>query len=87
MSSEPAALQLRVEGSRRDERGQRNSEHLTHTWAEKLVEKSWYITRKGIKRKTQRKKTRKKKERETKRLKKYNSKRRELCTLDYTIRA
>ena len=87
MSSETAALQLRVEGSRRGERGQRNSEHLTHTWAEKLVEKSWYITRKGIKRKTQRKKTRKKKERESKRLKKYNSKNEEFSTFDHITRA
>ena len=44
LNSKIAALQLRVEGSRRGEKGQRNSEHLTHTWVEKLVEKSWYIT-------------------------------------------
>ena len=65
LSSKIAALQLRVEGSRRGERGQRNFEHLTHTWVEKLVEKSWYITREGIKRRgREKKKTRKKKERE-----------------------
>ena len=67
------------------ERGQRNFEHLTHTWVEKLVEKSWYITCKGIKRKGGEKTE--KREKESKRLKKYNSKRREFCTLDYTIRA
>ena len=86
MSSETAALQLRVEGSRRGERGQRNSEHLTHTWVEKLVEKSWYITRKMIKRKGREKKTRTKKEREIKRLKKYSSNKDEFCTLDHIIR-
>ena len=69
MSSEPAALQLRVEGSRRDERGQRNFDHLTHMWVEKLVEKSWYITRKEIKRKgTEKKDGKKERERESKRL-------------------
>ena len=28
--------------------GQRNSQHLTHTWMEKRIKKSQYITRKGI---------------------------------------
>ena len=30
--------------------GQRNSQHLTNTWIVKVVQKSWYITRKGIQR-------------------------------------
>ena len=65
LSSEPAALQLRVEGSRRGKRGQRNSEHLTHMWVEKFVEKSWYITWKGIKRRgTEKKAGKKERERE-----------------------
>ena len=68
MSSEQAALQLKVEGSRRGERGHKNFEHLTHTWVEKLVEKSWYITRKGIQRRGTEKKDRKK-ERERERAK------------------
>ena len=90
LSNETTALQLRVEGSRRGERGQRNFEHLTHTWVEKLVEKSWYITREGIKRRgREKKKTRKKKEREreSKRLKKYNSKKEEFSTFDHITRA
>ena len=37
MNSKQAALQLRVEGSRRGEMGQGNSHHLTHTWMEKMV--------------------------------------------------
>ena len=68
MSNETAALQLRIEGSRKGERGQRNSEHLTHTWVEKLVEKSWYITREEIKRKghTEKRLEKRKREREQK---------------------
>ena len=27
---------------------QRNSQHLTDTWMVKVVQKPWYITRKGI---------------------------------------
>ena len=30
--------------------GQGNSQHLTHTWMVKVVQKPWYITRKGIQR-------------------------------------
>ena len=66
------------------ERGQRNFEHLTHTWVEKLVEKSWYITRKGIKRRGTEKKER---ERESKMLKKYNSKKEEFSIFDHITRA
>ena len=84
LSNETAVLQLRVEGSRRGKRGQRNSEHLTHTWVEKLVEKSWYITRKGIKRRGTEKKER---ERESKMLKKYNSKKEEFSIFDHITRA
>ena len=29
--------------------GQGNSQYLTHTWMEKMVQKPQYITRKGIK--------------------------------------
>ena len=29
---------------------QRNSQHLTDTWMVKVVQKPWYITRKGIQR-------------------------------------
>ena len=53
--------------------GQGNSQHLTHTWMVKMVQKPWYITRKGIQR-GGREKTVKKKER----LKKDNSKKKEL---------
>ena len=28
--------------------GQGNSQYLTHTWIVKVVQKPWYITRKGI---------------------------------------
>ena len=49
--------------------GQGNSQHLTHTWMEKMVQKPQYITRKGIQRKGDGRKTKK-----SKRLKKYNSK-------------
>ena len=88
MNSEPAALQLRVEGSRRGERGHRNFENLTHTWVEKLVEKSWYITRKGIQRRgTEKKDGKKERERESKRLKKYNSKKEEFSIFDHITRA
>ena len=38
-NNKQAALQLRVEGSRRGEREQRNSQHLTHTWMGKRVQK------------------------------------------------
>ena len=37
--------------------GQENSQHLTHTWMEKMVQKPWYITRKGIQRKGDKRKT------------------------------
>ena len=57
--------------------GQGNSQHLTHTWIVKMVQKSWYITRKGIQRKEDGKKTEKKD-----RLKKYNRKKKE-GTLNY----
>ena len=30
--------------------GQGNSQHLTHTWMVKMVQKPWYIPRKGIQR-------------------------------------
>ena len=30
--------------------GQGKSQHLTHTWIVKVVQKPWYITRKGIQR-------------------------------------
>ena len=53
-----------------------------------MVEKSWYITQEGIKRRgREKKKTRKKKERESKRLKKYNSKKEEFSTFDHITRA
>ena len=71
-----------------DERGQKNFEHLTHTWVEKLVEKSWYITRKGIKRRgTEKKDGKKERERESKMLKKYNSKKEEFSIFDHITRA
>ena len=57
--------------------GQKNSQHLTHTWMVKMVQKPWYITRKGIQRKGDGRKTEKKD-----RLKKYNSKKKE-GTLNY----
>ena len=57
--------------------GQGNSQHLTHTWIVKTVQKPWYITRKGIQRKEDGRKTEKKD-----RLKKYNSKKKE-GTLNY----
>ena len=53
--------------------GQGNSQHLTHTWMVKMVQKPWSITRKGIQRGGDRRKTEKKE-----RLKKYNSKKKEL---------
>ena len=61
MLSEILVLLGSIGGSRRGERGQKNSEHLTHTWMVKMVQKPWYIARKGIQRKRRRKK--KKKER------------------------
>ena len=62
--------------------GQGNFQHLTHMWMEKMVQKSQYITRKGIQRKGDGRKTKK-----SKRLKKYNSKKKEFYTIDDTIRA
>ena len=56
--------------------GQGNSQHLTHTWIVKVVQKPWYITRKGIQREGG-KKNKKKKEM----LKKHNSKKER--TLNY----
>ena len=50
--------------------GQKNSQHLTHTWIVKMVQKPWYITQKGIQREEDEKRKREKKER----LKKYNKK-------------
>ena len=62
--------------------GQGNSQHLTHTWIVKMVQKRWYITRKGIQRKEDERKIEKKDK-----LKKYNSKKKEFYTIDDTIRA
>ena len=62
---------------------QGNSQHLTHTWMEKMVQKPQYITRKGIKGGGGGTKKRKKSEM----LKKYNSKKKEFYTIDHTIRA
>ena len=39
---------------------QGNFQHLTHTWMVKMVQKPWYIARKGIQRKRRRKKKKKK---------------------------
>ena len=54
--------------------GQGNSQHLTHTWMVKVAQKPWYITRKGNQRVGEGREKQKKKER----LKKYNSKKKEL---------
>ena len=62
--------------------GQENSQHLTHTWMEKMVQKPYYIMRKGIKRRWTEEKQKK-----SERLKKYNSKKKEFYTIDHTIRA
>ena len=53
------------------------------------MEKSWYITREGIKRKGDGEKRleKRKRERESKWLKKYNSKKEEFSTLDHITRA
>ena len=59
--------------------GQGNSQHLTHTWMEKMVQKPQYITQKGIQRKEEERKTKKRE-----RLKKYNSKKKEFYTIDHT---
>ena len=56
--------------------GQGNFQHLTHTWMVKMVQKPWYIARKGIQRKRRRKKKKRKEKKE--RSKKYNSKKKEL---------
>ena len=53
--------------------GQGNSQHLTHTWIVKVVQKPWYIIRKEIQREGG-KKNKWKKEM----LKKHNSKKKEL---------
>ena len=63
--------------------GQENSQHLTHTWMEKMVQKPQYITRKGI----QNEKKGKKKTEKKRKVKKYNSKKKEFYTIDHTIRA
>ena len=62
--------------------GQGNSQHLTHTWMEKMVQKPYYIMRKGIQRRWTEEKQKK-----SERLKKYNSKKKEFYTIDHTIRA
>ena len=85
MNSKQAALQLKVEGSRRGERGQKNSQHLTHTWIEKMIQKPQYITQKGRQGKKDEEKEEKRKKSE--RLKKNNSKKREFHIIDHTIRA
>ena len=50
---------------------QGNFQHLTHTWMVKIVQKPWYITRKGSQKKGGEKKKKV-------RSKKYNSKEKEL---------
>ena len=62
--------------------GQGNSQHLTHTWMEKMVQKPQYIMRKGIQ-----KGGTEEKQKKSERLKKYNSKKKEFYTIDHTIRA
>ena len=53
-----------------------------------MVKKSWYITRKGIKRRgTEKKDGKKERERESKMLKKYNSKKEEFSIFDHITRA
>ena len=47
--------------------GQKNSQHLTHTWIVKMVQKPWYITQKGIQREEDEKR-KKRKERETEKI-------------------
>ena len=44
--------------------GQKNCQHLTQTWMVKMVQKPWYITRKGIQRKGDREKNIKEREAE-----------------------
>ena len=82
LNSKQAVLQLREEGLRRGEMRQGNSQHLTHTWMEKMVQKPYYIMRKGIQRRWTEEKQKK-----SERLNKYNSKKKELYTIDHTIRA
>ena len=78
LNSKQAALQLVVEGSRRRfkemwDGTERNSQNLTHTCTVRMVQKSWYITWKGTK-----KKKNKNKNREKSKFKKDNSKRKNL---------
>ena len=61
--------------------GQGNTQHLTHTWMEKMVQKPQYITPKGI----QRAGGTEEKQKKSERLKKYNSKKKEFYTIDHTI--
>ena len=51
MNSEHAALQLRMENSRKGKKsGKKDFQHLTHTWMEETVKKPWYIIRREKKR-------------------------------------